>query len=352
MLMTPERFQALLDIVRCRAMVPVAMLVAFGITVLIGPRLIPWLHKLKFGQEIREEGPAWHQKKSGTPTMGGIMFIIAVVVAIIVYTLIGEIDVSVLMMLLISLGFGAIGFVDDYIKVVKKRNLGLTAPQKFILQCILAAIYVVVLNITGNLTTEIIIPFTDIMLSMPWWLYIPFILIVVTGTVNSVNLTDGLDGLATSITIVTSAFFVFAGFMTKNFGASVYAAALAGGCLGFLIFNRYPAKVFMGDTGSLFLGGAISVLAVGMKMPLVLVIAGFVYMFEALSVIIQVVSFKLTGKRVFKMSPVHHHFEMCGWKETKIVAVFTAVTLVLCLLAAFSLKEYISVIDVFSCFRK
>lgn len=317
------------------ALIP--LLTAFGVSALTGPIFIPWLHRLKFGQEVREEGPSWHKKKSGTPTMGGMMFIAGTAAACIVCTAGGFGNINLLMMSLISLGFALIGFTDDYIKVVKKRNLGLTAPQKFILQCILTVIYVVVLNMTNALTTEIIIPFTDIVWNMPWWLYIPFILIVVTGTVNAVNLTDGLDGLASSITVVVAVFFAFAGYIFENSSAMIFASAIAGGCLGFLIFNHYPAKVFMGDTGSLFLGGAISVLAVGMKMPLVLVIAGFVYMFEALSVIIQVVSFKLTGKRVFKMSPVHHHFEMCGWKETKIVAVFTSVTIILCVISALSI---------------
>lgn len=315
----------------------VPVLISFAVTAIIGPFLIPWLHKLKFGQEIREEGPAWHQKKSGTPTMGGIMFITGTVVACIIAIISGGFDINLVMMLLISLGFGAIGFIDDYIKVVKHRNLGLTAAQKFLLQCVLAAVYVVVLNIMGELNTEIIIPFVGFTVHMPWWLYIPFIIIVVTGTVNAVNLTDGLDGLAASITVVTALFFAVAAFMTGSLGAITFAGAVAGGCIGFLIYNHYPAKVFMGDTGSLFLGGAVSVLAVGMKMPLVLVIAGFVYMFEALSVILQVASFKLTGKRIFKMSPVHHHFEMCGWKETKIVAVFTLVTIVLCVIAAISI---------------
>lgn len=315
----------------------VPVLISFAVTAIIGPFLIPWLHKLKFGQEIREEGPAWHQKKSGTPTMGGIMFIAGVAAACIIAIISGGFDINLVMMLLISLGFGAIGFIDDYIKVVKHRNLGLTAAQKFLLQCVLAAVYVVVLNIMGELNTEIIIPFVGFTVHMPWWLYIPFIIIVVTGTVNAVNLTDGLDGLAASITVVTALFFAVAAFMTGSLGAITFAGAVAGGCIGFLIYNHYPAKVFMGDTGSLFLGGAVSVLAVGMKMPLVLVIAGFVYMFEALSVILQVASFKLTGKRIFKMSPIHHHFEMCGWKETKIVAVFTLVTIVLCVIAAISI---------------
>lgn len=308
------------------------LVIAFLVTAVLGPVFIPWLHRLKFGQEIREEGPSWHQKKSGTPTMGGLMIWCGVIVAMIVALLL-QFSVHVLMMLLITLGFGLIGLVDDYIKVVKKRNLGLTAVQKFVMQCILAVVYIVVLNQTGELNTQIIIPFTKITLTMPWWLYIPFIVVVVTGTVNAVNLTDGLDGLASSITVIVALFFAVAAMMVKDEKTMVFAMAVAGGCIAFLIFNHYPAKVFMGDTGSLFLGGAISVMAVGMGMPLILVIAGFVYLFEALSVILQVTSFKLTGKRIFKMSPVHHHFELCGWSEKKIVAVFSLVTLLLCVAA-------------------
>lgn len=315
-------------------------LIPFAISLLIvlvtGPVLIPWLHKLKFGQQILEIGPNWHKNKAGTPTMGGIMFILGTVIAMTV-ALVIKFDVKLLMMLLVSVGFGLIGFVDDYVKVVKKRNLGLTAKQKFLLQAILAVIYILVLKETGNLNTQIMIPFLDRAVTLPWWLYIVFILFVVTGTVNAVNLTDGLDGLCSSITCVVALFFALAGMMFADSVPVYFAMAILGGVLGFLKFNRYPAKVFMGDTGSLFLGGAISVLAVGMKLPLILIIAGFVYLFETLSVIIQVASFKLTGKRVFKMSPIHHHFEMCGWKETKIVWVFTAVTVVLCIISLLSL---------------
>lgn len=311
------------------------MLISFLVTAISGPVLIPWLHKLKFGQQILEIGPSWHKKKSGTPTMGGIMFIIGCIVSV-GGVLFAKMDMHLLMMLVISLGFGLIGFIDDYIKVVKKRNLGLTAKQKFALQAILAVIYVLVLKQTGNLDLEIIVPFLKTPIILPWWLYIVLILLVVTGTVNAVNLTDGLDGLATSITSVVTLFFAISAVLFCDRISAVFAMAILGGCLGFLIFNRHPAKVFMGDTGSLFLGGAISVLAIGLEMPLILVIAGFVYLFEALSVIIQVTSFKLTGKRVFKMSPIHHHFEMCGWREVKIVAVFTSVTVVLCIISVFA----------------
>lgn len=312
------------------------MVIAFLVTAVLGPVVIPWLSKLKFGQKILEVGPNWHKNKAGTPTMGGIMFIIGVCISV-GGLLAAKFDIRLAMMLVIAVGFGIIGFVDDYVKVVKKRNLGLTAKQKFALQAILSVIYIAVLKETGNLNTEIIIPFVKTTVVLPWWLYIVFILFVVTGTVNAVNLTDGIDGLATSITVVVSLFFALAAVMLKSSGEAVFAMALLGGCLAFLMFNKHPAKVFMGDTGSLFLGGAISVLAVGMGMPLVLIICGFVYLFEALSVIMQVTSFKLTGKRIFKMSPIHHHFEMCGWREVKIVSVFTLVTVVLCIISVFAI---------------
>lgn len=312
------------------------MVVAFFVTAVLGPVVIPWLTKLKFGQEILEIGPNWHKNKAGTPTMGGMMFIAGVVVTV-VAALFAKFDIRLLMMLLIATGFGVIGFVDDYVKVVKKRNLGLTAKQKFLLQAILSIIYILVLKETGNLNTEIVIPFMSKTVEIPWILYIVFILFVVTGTVNAVNLTDGIDGLATSITVVVALFFAVAASLFKSSSESIFAMALLGGCLGFLMFNKHPAKVFMGDTGSLFLGGAISVVAVGLGMPLILIICGFVYLFETLSVIMQVTSFKLTGKRIFKMSPIHHHFEMCGWREVKIVSVFTLVTLVLCIISVFAI---------------
>jgi len=319
------------------------LLCAFGITALVGPSFIPWLHKLKFGQEIREEGPAWHQKKSGTPTMGGIMFISGTAVAVIATFLIslfadntGVNMQKALLALAVSAGFGAVGFADDFIKVVKKRNLGLRALPKFSLQLAFFAAYLVVLGIMGELKPQILIPFAGITLEMPMWLYVIFAMFVVTGTVNAVNLTDGIDGLATSVTIPVSLFFAICAFLAGENGIFMFGFAIAGGLFGFLIFNRHPAKVFMGDTGSLFLGGAIAVMAIALEMHIFIVIAGFVYFMEALSVILQVASFKLTGKRIFKMSPIHHHFEMCGWNEVKIVRVFTTVTVLLCVIAYFA----------------
>ena len=313
---------------------------AFVVTAVLGPIFIPWLRKLKFGQEIRDEGPSWHKKKSGTPTMGGIMFMLGIfasVLAVFVISLIaggGNKDaVKALLMLLVATAFGLVGFIDDYIKVVKKRNLGLTATHKFILQMMFAVIYLIVLNTMGELECSVLIPFTKISFNMPIWLYVPFLLFVVTGTVNAVNLTDGLDGLASSVTLVVSLFFAVCAYIAGEAGAESFAMAVCGGMVGFLIYNKYPARVFMGDTGSLFLGGSIVVLAIGLQMPIFLIIAGFVYFMETLSVILQVASFKLTGKRIFKMSPIHHHFEMCGWKEKKIVVVFTFVTFVLCIVA-------------------
>lgn len=329
-----------------------SLILAFAITAILGPMFISWLHKLKYGQEIREEGPAWHQKKSGTPTMGGIMFITgiaaSVIINIIMTSIMGNMSATVLkalVLFVIALGFGAIGFVDDYIKVVKKRNLGLTAIQKFLLQLAFSAAYVVIMYFMGMLKTTVVIPFIKYAIELPVWLYIPFVMFVVVGTVNAVNLTDGLDGLASSITVVTSLFFaVYAFFCMKaaELGVSIFATAITGGLLGFLIFNKYPAKVFMGDTGSLFLGGAVALMAVDMNMHIYLIIVGFVYFAETLSVILQTGYFKYTkkkygeGRRIFKMTPIHHHFEMLGWKETKIVRVFSAVTLILCIISLFA----------------
>lgn len=329
-----------------------SLVFAFALTVILGPMFINWLHKLKYGQEIREEGPSWHQKKSGTPTMGGVMFITGIGIAVLVNLVISAmldnlspILVKSVVLFVVALGFGAIGFIDDYIKVVKKRNLGLTAIQKFLLQLGFSAAYVVIMHFMGMLKTDVVIPFVRYSVTLPIWVYIPFVMFVVVGTVNAVNLTDGLDGLASSVTVITSLFFAIYAFfrMTpQQEGVSIFAMAITGGLLGFLIFNKYPAKVFMGDTGSLFLGGAIALIAADLNMHLYLIIVGFVYFAETLSVIMQTGYFKYTkkkygeGRRIFKMTPIHHHFEMIGWKETKIVAVFSVVTLVLCAIAFFA----------------
>ena len=320
----------------------VPYLITFGIallvSVLVGPVLIPFLHKLKFGQEIREEGPSWHKKKSGTPTMGGFIFIAGVLAA----TLFMARDTSTLIVLICAVGFGLIGFIDDFIKVILKRNLGLTALQKLALQIALAVAFVITLKALGLLHTDIILPFVKEPVNLGWF-YVAFAVFIMVGFVNAVNLTDGLDGLATSVTAVVSLFFAAVSLLAGNNSLAVFLVALTGGCLGFLIFNHYPAKVFMGDTGSLFLGGAVSAAAIVLKMPLILVIVGIIYVVEALSVMLQVASFKLTGKRIFKMSPIHHHFEMCGWREVKIVSVFCAVTVVFCVIGYFAAAPYLAV---------
>ena len=317
--------------------------ISFAFTALLAPPFIKWLKKLKFGQEIRDEGPKWHEKKSGTPTMGGIIFIAGIVICDVVMFIISfikggsfkDIESSVAV-LLVSLGFGAVGFCDDYIKVVKKRNLGLSAKQKFLLQLLFAVIYIGYMYCCTDMSTKLVIPFTSIYITLPVWIYIPLILFVITGVVNAINLTDGLDGLASSITVVTSLTFAAVAFMFFNKNLSSLAIAITGGLLGFLLYNKYPAKVFMGDTGSLFLGAIIALLAINMGLVLYLIPIGFVYFAETLSVILQTSYFKYTkkkygeGRRIFKMSPLHHHFEMCGWKEVKIVMVFTLVTLILC----------------------
>lgn len=316
----------------------IVITVAFVFATVSGLFLIPFLHKLKFGQEIREEGPSWHKKKSGTTTMGGFIFVIATIIGVAVGIMVTGLNeysedvLAVIAMLAAALGFGAIGFLDDYIKVILKRNLGLRAGQKFSLQFLVALVFAVWLTAGGLVSTEIILPFTNVILDLGYIIYIPFIIIVMLAVVNSVNLTDGLDGLAGFITLFVAIFYLIASNIKGIPVVSVFASALVGGILGFLIYNKFPAKVFMGDTGSLFLGGAVSVMAIFMKNPIVLLLVGFVYVAEALSVIIQVAYFKKTGKRIFKMSPIHHHFEMCGWSEKKVVAVFSAITIVLCVI--------------------
>ncbi|MBQ7098008.1 MAG: phospho-N-acetylmuramoyl-pentapeptide-transferase [Clostridia bacterium] len=316
--------------------------IAFLVAAINGIFLIPLLHKLKFGQEIREEGPKWHKAKSGTPTMGGFIFIIALLVAVIVGVFVFGIykDLqmlkSVTVITLAAVGFGAIGFVDDYIKVILKRNLGLKAGQKFSLQLLVALLFGVWLVSGGIIDTTVYIPFFGIAVTLPYLVYIPFIILVMLAAVNSVNLTDGLDGLAGTITLVVSIFYCVISKRVESTAVALISSALIGGLLGFLIYNKYPAKVFMGDTGSLFLGGAVAAMAIYMKNPLLLLLVGFVYVAEAMSVILQVAWFKKTGKRIFKMSPIHHHFEMCGWSEKKIVAVFSAVTALLCLVGYFA----------------
>lgn len=299
------------------------------LSLILGKILIPVLKRLHAGQSIREDGPKSHMVKSGTPTIGGLIFLFSAIITTLVT---GNFKVSVFMILFSTLAFGAVGFIDDYIKVVMKRNLGLRAYQKLFLQILTAVILIIYQYNSKHMGTDLYIPFLKDYRSIGVF-YIPFIIFVIVGTVNSVNLTDGLDGLSTSVTIICLLFFNVVAVKFQRYEIAAFSLALAGALIGFLFFNKYPAKVFMGDTGSLALGGAISAIALLLNVPLILPIAGGIYFIETLSVIIQVVSFKTRGKRVFLMSPLHHHFEQKGWHEKKIVAVFSLVELILCIIS-------------------
>jgi phospho-N-acetylmuramoyl-pentapeptide-transferase len=315
---------------------------SFVLTVILGRLLIPALRALKAGQSIKEIGPNWHMAKQGTPTMGGLMFIIAMGVVVALFSFRGHVqngDLGGLYVFGFALVFGAIGFIDDYMKVVHHENTGLTAGWKFLLQLSAAILMTVLLRNEGYLDPHLYIPFVDTSIVLPWPVYMAFAAFVMVGCVNAVNITDGLDGLSSSVTIPVAVFFIAVTTLWGKGELTVFAAALLGGLLGFLVYNHYPAKVFMGDTGSLFLGGAVCGLAFAADMPLILALVGVVYIAETLSDIIQVTYFKLTkrrtgqGKRLFKMAPLHHHFEMCGWKERKVVAVFAAVSVLFCVIA-------------------
>lgn len=322
-----------------------AGVVSLVITLAAGKLLIPALIRLKAGQSIKEVGPTWHKGKQGTPTMGGLMFIIGIGIAILILGWKGMLEGNFthLYVYVFALVFGVIGYIDDYQKVKHHQNTGLTAPQKFLLQLAAAVAFLCLMRYEGMLSPNLYIPFFNTHLVLPWVVYMIFAAFVIIGTVNAVNITDGVDGLSSSVTVPVAVFFAVLGSLWQGFGQlGVFAGALVGGLLGFLFYNHYPAKVFMGDTGSLFLGGAVAALAFAYDMPLILLLVGFVYLCETLSDIIQVTYFKLThGKRIFKMAPLHHHFEMCGWKETKVVAVFAAVSTVFCVLA------YLGVMDRF-----
>jgi len=301
-----------------------AAIFAAGLVLCTGPLLIPELHKLKFGQSIREEGPKSHQAKSGTPTMGGIMIILAIVIATVAAA---PLTPAVLLALFITLGHFVLGFLDDYIKVVKKRNLGLKAKQKMLGQILIAIVTMIVGTRVLGIDTTIWIPIADINLDIGIGYYF-LVLFVLVGTSNAVNLTDGLDGLASGTVAIASGAYALVCYMTGHFDLALFCVAMMMACVAFLRFNAHPAKVFMGDTGSLALGGAIAAVGILTHTEILLAVIGFVFVCEALSVIIQVISFKTTGKRVFRMSPIHHHFELGGWKETKVVFVFWMVGLV------------------------
>lgn len=294
---------------------------------IVMPRAIPALRQLKFGQEIRDEGPGWHQKKSGTPTMGGIVILLAILVGFIVSVIFGEAVAGFGTLLFVTMAFGVIGFLDDYIKVVNKRNLGLTSLQKLIGQIVVSVLFAWFLSLGGDLDTSISIPFTSISFDTGWF-YIVIVIFWLVGFSNAVNLTDGLDGLVSFSAIPTFTFFGIYALRQDELGIAWFAFAVVGALIGFLVFNKYPAKIFMGDTGSLALGGAVAGLALMLKLELLLVFVGIIFVIETLSVILQVISFKTTGKRLFKMSPIHHHFEMVGWSEWRIVLTFGGISLI------------------------
>ncbi len=306
------------------------VLLSFIISVALCPIFIPFLRKLKFGQFVRDDGPQSHLKKQGTPTMGGILILLSVIITSLCFVK-GRRDL--LAVLFATVGFGVIGFLDDYIKVVKKRSMGLRAWQKILAQLVVTAVFAYYLESVLKTGTTTYLPFTDSYADLHG-LYYPFLFFVMLGTVNGVNLTDGLDGLASSVTLLVAVFFTVVAFFVTDSGISPITCAVAGSLMGFLVYNVHPASVFMGDTGSLALGGFVAATAVVLRMPLFILIVGIIYFAETLSVMIQVSYFKMTkGKRFFKMAPLHHHFEMCGWSETKIVTVFSIVTALACLIA-------------------
>lgn len=313
----------------------IPVLIAFGLSVLTGPIVIPILRRLKMGQTEREEGVKSHLKKAGTPTMGGVIILFAITMTSLIY--VREYP-KVIPVLFVTLGFGMIGFLDDYLKVVLKRSDGLMPMQKMALQIVVTAIFAFYIVKVAKIPLTMLVPFTGG--KYYWdigWLAIPVLFFAVTGTVNGVNFTDGLDGLASSVTVLVATFFTVVAMGNKS-GIEPITCAVVGALLGFLLFNVYPASVFMGDTGSLALGGFVASAAYMLQMPLFIIIVGLIYLIEVLSVMIQVAYFKKTGgKRFFKMAPIHHHFELCGWSETRVVAVFSIVTAILCLIALLAL---------------
>ncbi len=301
---------------------------SFLLGIILSPLFIPILRRLKFGQQIREEGPESHQKKSGTPTMGGTIILLSMLLSVLfVSRWSGEIDYKLYVLLIATLGYGLVGFLDDYIKIVFKRSLGLTAKQKLLGQLIVSVVVCVILALNGH-STDIAIPLTDVSLPLGW-LYYPLIVLFMMGMSNAVNFTDGLDGLLSGTSAIAFGAFTVLAMLYSQPEVALFSAAMIGAVLAFLVFNAHPAKVFMGDTGSLAIGGGITLVAVLLKEEVLLLIIGGVFVIEILSVIIQVISFKTTGRRVFRMSPIHHHFELAGWSEWKVVIVFWLAGLVL-----------------------
>ena len=314
----------------------VTIIGSFLLTALFGRVLIPMLHALKAGQSIREIGPKWHNSKAGTPTMGGLMFILPSVLFVVAvgFPALRAGVYEQLLVLGLALVYGLIGFLDDFVKVKLHRNLGLTALQKLLLQLAAAIVFLALLRFNGNLTYDLYVPFFNVEFTIPWVVYMIFAGLVIVGCVNAVNLTDGIDGLAAGVTFPVMIFFTVTAYFWGSKTLALFPASLVGGLAGFLLYNFHQAKVFMGDTGSLFLGGAVCGMAFALDIPLVLILVGIIYIIETVSVMMQVTYFKLThGKRIFRMTPIHHHFEMGGWSEVKIFTVFTGITVVMCLLA-------------------
>ena len=315
----------------------VTALVGAVLSGLLGYILIPMLRAMKVGQSIREVGPIWHNYKAGTPMMGGLMFIFASIIVLLCNLPFMK-DYSVFYVLILSLSFGFVGFLDDFAKLRKKQNEGLTSIQKFMLQLAVSALFLYIMYRSGAMSTLLYIPFFGVSIPLHPILYIFLSMFIMVGCDNAVNITDGVDGLSSSVTLPVMVFFTAAAMKQGKYDLALLPASLVGGLIAYLFYNWHPAKVFMGDTGSLFLGGVVCALAFALDMPLILILVGFVYICETLSVILQVGYFKLThGKRLFKMAPIHHHFEKCGWKEEKIVIVFTAVSTVMCILAWFGI---------------
>ncbi len=305
-----------------------SVITAFVITAVLARIFIPVLKSVKMGQKILDIGPRWHKSKEGTPTMGGLFFVVAFLVPVVVSFFVYR-DVSIIVHIAFVLFNALIGFIDDYVKFFKKQNKGLSAKQKLVLQFAVSAAYLSSLSLSGNLSTQIALPMTSVTLDLGI-LYYVMALVGIVFTVNSTNLTDGIDGLCASITAVVMVFFSVISIKAGFADSAIFSGAMLGGCLGFLVYNFHPARVFMGDTGSLFIGAAVCAVAFMLDLPLLLLFVGIVYYIESFSVMIQVISFKLTKKRVFKMTPIHHHFEMSGWGEVKIVFVFSLVTAIFC----------------------
>ncbi|WP_409253615.1 phospho-N-acetylmuramoyl-pentapeptide-transferase [Bacillus sp. SCS-153A] len=310
------------------------ILMGFVVTVVLSPIFIPFLRRLKFGQSIREEGPKSHQKKSGTPTMGGLVFLLSIIITTLVITSrYSEFSAETFLLLLVTVGFGILGFLDDFIKVVMKRNLGLTSKQKLAGQILISAVFFYIYQ-QNDFASTVSIPLTDISVDLGWF-YVLFIIFWLVGFSNAVNLTDGLDGLVSGTSAIAFGALAVLAWNQSQYDVSIFAVAVVGAVLGFLVFNAHPAKVFMGDTGSLALGGAIAAIAILTKLEILLVLIGGVFVIETLSVIIQVISFKTTGKRVFRMSPLHHHYELVGWSEWRVVVTFWTVGLLCAVLGIY-----------------